>query len=99
MSYYNLYYPQTPSIAGPHDLSYVACKNAKFTIKLSATRHAALGKCGESRRSNTLTVIVCFVELKLVFLANCLYSPCTCICPTYMYINSPNYDVYIFGFS
>ena len=26
-----------------------------FTMKLSATRHAALGRCGESRQSNTLT--------------------------------------------
>ena len=35
-----------------HDL---ARKNAKF-MKLSATRHSALGRCGEYRRSNTLTV-------------------------------------------
>ena len=37
-----------------HDL---ARKNARFTMKLSATHHAALGRCGELRRSNTFTVI------------------------------------------
>ena len=34
----------------------LARKNAKFTMKLSATHHAALEECGESRLSNTLTV-------------------------------------------
>ena len=28
----------------------LACKNVKFTMKLSATRHAALGRCGELRK-------------------------------------------------
>ena len=37
-----------------HDLER---KNAKFTIKLSATCHAALGRCGELRRSNTLDLL------------------------------------------
>ena len=43
-------------IAGPYASHDLAHKNAKFTMKLSATRHTALGRCGESRRSNTLTV-------------------------------------------
>ena len=42
--------------AGPYTSHDLARKNAKFTMKLSATRHAELGRCGESRRSNTLTV-------------------------------------------
>ena len=51
-------------IAGPYALSHdLARKNAKFTVKLSATSHAVLGRCGESRRSNTLTVTVRFFEL------------------------------------
>ena len=51
-------------IAGPYALSHdLARKNAKFTMKLSATCHAVLGRCGESRRSNTLTVTVRFFEL------------------------------------
>ena len=45
-------------------MTYVARKNAKFTMKLSATCHAALGRCGESRQSNTLTVTV---ELNLIY--------------------------------
>ena len=51
-----LYYQQTP---GPY--AFHARKNARFTMKLSATCHAALGRCGESRRSNTLTVTVRFL--------------------------------------
>ena len=31
----------------------VGCKNVKFAMKLSATSHAALGRCGESRRGYT----------------------------------------------
>ena len=37
-------------IAGPYALSHdLARKNAKFTVKLSATSHDVLGRCGESR--------------------------------------------------
>ena len=50
-----------------HDL---ACKNAKFTVKPSATCHAMLRRCGESRRSNTLTVIVRSFQLKLIYMYN-----------------------------
>ena len=61
----DVYYSATVStIAGPYALSHdLARKNAKFTVKLSATCYAVLGRCGESRRSNTLTVTVRFFEL------------------------------------
>ena len=39
----------------------------KFIMKLSATCHAALGWCGESKRSNILTVAVRFFEIKLMY--------------------------------
>ena len=35
--------------AGPYASHDLARKNAKFTMKLSTTRHVALGRCGESR--------------------------------------------------
>ena len=54
-----------------HDL---ARKNAKFTMKLSATRHAALGRCGESRRSNTLTIDTIPREVKLIYSVQCLQA-------------------------
>ena len=50
--------------AGPYASHDLARKNAKFTIKLSATRHATLGRCGESRRSNTLTVTSNYVKMR-----------------------------------
>ena len=44
-------------IAGPYTPTHdLARKNAKFTVKLSATCHVVLGRCGELRRSNTVTV-------------------------------------------
>ena len=43
--------------AGPNASHDLARKNAKFIMKLSATdRSRRAGRCGESRRSNTLTV-------------------------------------------
>ena len=52
--------------AGPYVSHYLARKNAKFTMNLSATRHAALalGRCGESSAhtvtSNLLKLIYMF---------------------------------------
>ena len=36
-------------IAGPYASDDLVRKNAKFTMKLSATHHATLGRCGELR--------------------------------------------------
>ena len=55
--------------AGPYASHDLAHKNAKFTMKLSATHHAALGRCGESRRSNST---YCDFELKLIYNVQCL---------------------------
>ena len=52
--------------AGPYAASHgLARKNAKFTMKLSATHHATLERCGESRRSRDL-------ELQLIYNVQCL---------------------------
>ena len=83
-------YQQTPSIWQGHDVM-TARKNAKFTMKLSAACHAVLGRCGESRRSNRLTATVRFFEYTMYSVCKYIYSPCTCICTTYMYTNSANY--------
>ena len=68
-----------------------SCKDATFTMKLSATCQAVPGRCGESRRTNTLTMTVCFFELKLftVFASKLPIQPVYVHLSTYM--NSPNY--------
>ena len=79
--------------AGPCASHYLSRKNAKFTLKLSATPHTMLGRCGESRRSNTLTIIS---SLRLICNVQCLQatshtarvdmlviSLCTCVQTTY----------------
>ena len=54
VSYYSLYYQQTPLYSRAICRSLpVSCKNAKFTMKLSPTCHAALGRCGEARGEET----------------------------------------------
>ena len=89
-------YQQTPSMAWVYAHHDIARKNAKFTVKLSANCHAALGRCGEPRRSNALTVTAHFFELKLICIYSYIYSPCTCLCPMYMYTNTPNYPCQVF---
>ena len=82
-----------PYASHAHDQTDLARKNAKFTMKLSTTRHAALGRCGESRRSNTLTVTsriynVYSVCKQTAYTVSPWISLRTCTC---IYINSPNY--------
>ena len=55
--------------AGPYASHDLARKN---TMKPSATHHAALERCGESRRSNTLTV-TSSLSYKQCLQANRLY--------------------------
>ena len=88
--------------AGPYASHDQARKNAKFiTMKLFATCNTALGRCGESRRSNTLTMTLSLRKYTMYSVCNqtaYTASPCrhaflytymyTCI---YMYLNSPNY--------
>ena len=77
---------------GPYASHDLARKTIKFTTKLSATRHATLGRCGESRQSNTLTVTsslqmysVCKQTSYTAHVDVLVISLRTCI-----YINSPN---------
>ena len=63
-----------------HLMTYVACKNAKFTMTLSTTHHTMLGRCVESRQSNTCTCTYRDFKLKLIYKVECLqanrlYSP------------------------
>ena len=63
-------YYQHLCIAGPYVLSHdLARKNAKFTVKLSATCHAVLGRCGESRRQHTYCDCL-FLRAKLIYMYN-----------------------------
>ena len=78
--------------ARPHASHDLARKNAKFAMKLSATCHATLEMCGESRQSNTIT-ITSSIKINIqctVFASKPPIQP-VLMCSTYMYINSPNY--------
>ena len=85
VSYCGVYYPQTPlySRAG-HTPSTVECYVYHEAVRYLLC--SARKKCGESRRSNTLTMTVLFFELKTMY-SVCRYSSCTCICLcTYIHV-------------
>ena len=85
VSYFSTYDAAHHLYSRAHASRDLACKNAKFTMKLSATCHATLGGCGELSRTYR------DFELKLIYKqtagVNVHFS-------AYMYINSPTtYDV------